>query len=126
MPIRELHTKCPIAPGGGVLLSQVQKILLNYTLKQLQDRVNEMIKIQGEDAHCAAWIYTKEDCFLNDENGNLDYDNTVKDPILVNRIMNELGNVDYIYQVIQECVDEIVEEQSVLYQQELDESPLVQ
>ena len=99
---------------------------MNYTLKQLQERVNDLIEVQGEDAHCAAWIYTKEDCFLNDENGNLDYDNTVKDPILVNRIMNELGNVDYIYQTIQECVDEIVEEQSVLYQQELDESPLVQ
>ena len=63
---------------------------------------------------------------MNDENGDLDYNNTVEDPILVNRIMNELGNVDYIYQAIQECVDEIVEEQSMLHQQELDESPLVQ
>ena len=99
---------------------------MNYTLKQLQQRVNNLIEVQGEDAHCAAWIYTKEDCFLNDENGDLDYNNTVEDPILVNRIMNELGNVDYIYQAIQECVDEIVEEQFMLYQQELDESPLVQ
>ena len=99
---------------------------MNYTLKQLRDRVDQLIENQGEDAHCAAWIYTKEDCFLNDENGDLDYNNTVEDPILVNRIMNELGNVDYIYQVIQESVDEIVEEQSMLYQQELDESPLVQ
>ena len=99
---------------------------MNYTLKQLQNLVNNLVEVQGEDANCAAWIYTKEDCFLNDENGNLDYDNTVKDPILVNRIMNQLGNVDYIYQVIQECVDEIVEEQFMLHQQELDESPLVQ
>ena len=99
---------------------------MNYTLKQLQNLVNNLIEVQGEDANCAAWIYTKEDCFLNDENGDLDYNNTVEDPILVNRIMNELGNVDYIYQAIQECVDEIVEEQSMLYQQELDESPLVQ
>ena len=99
---------------------------MNYTLKQLQNLVNNLIEVQGEDANCAAWIYTKEDCFLNDENGDLDYNNTVEDPILVNRIMNQLGNVDYIYQAIQECVDEIVEEQSMLYQQELDESPLVQ
>ena len=99
---------------------------MNYTFKQLQNLVNNLIEVQGEDAHCAAWIYTKEDCFLNDENGNLDYNNTVEDPILVNRIMNELGNVDYIYQVIQESVDEIVEEQFMLHQQELDESPLVQ
>ena len=119
MPIRELHTKCPIAPGGGVLLSQVQKILLNYTLKQLQDRVNEMIKIQGEDAHCAAWIYTKEDCHLKDEDGEIDYDNVVEDPEVVERIFDDVGNIDYIYQVIQECVDEVTEEQVMLQQQEL-------
>ena len=119
VPIRELHTNCPIAPGDGVLLSQVQKILLNYTLKQLQDRVNEMIKIQGEDAHCAAWIYTKEDCHLKDEDGEFDYDNVVEDPEVVERIFDDVGNIDYIYQVIQECVDEVTEEQVMLQQQEL-------
>ena len=29
---------------------------MNYTLKQLQDRVNRLIEQQGEDAHCGAWI----------------------------------------------------------------------
>ena len=42
---------------------------MNYTLKQLQQRVNQTSENQGEDAHCAAWIYTKEDCHLKDENG---------------------------------------------------------
>ena len=45
---------------------------MNYTLKELQHRVNEMIKQQGEDAHCAAWIYTKHDCHLKDEDGEID------------------------------------------------------
>jgi hypothetical protein len=40
---------------------------MNYTLKQLQERVNKLIEQQGEDAHCAAWIYTKEDCHLTGE-----------------------------------------------------------
>ena len=92
---------------------------MNYTLKQLQDRVNSMIKEQGEDAECAAWIYTKNDCHLKDEDGNTDYDNNVEDPALVRRIFDDVGNVDYIYQVIQEAVDEVVEEQLVQYQQEL-------
>ncbi|AOO14260.1 hypothetical protein Sn110110_066 [Cyanophage S-RIM14] len=92
---------------------------MNYTLKQLQDRVSSMIKEQGEDAECAAWIYTKNDCHLKDEDGNTDYDNNVEDPALVRRIFDDVGNVDYIYQVIQECVDEVVEEQLVQYQQEL-------
>ena len=118
VPIRELHTDCPIAPGGGVLLFQVQKILLNYTLKQLQDRVNKLIEQQGEDAHCAAWIYTKEDCYLKDEDGHKDYDNVVEDAEVVERIFDDVGNIDYIYNVIQDCVDEVTEEQ-LIQQQEL-------
>ena len=63
---------------------------------------------------------------MKDENGEFDYDNVVEDPVVVNRIFDEVGNIDYIYQVIQESVDEVTEEQLVQYQQELDESPLVQ
>ena len=99
---------------------------MNYTLKQLRDRVDQLIKNQGEDAHCGAWIYTKEDCHLKDEDGEFDYDNVVEDPEVIERIFDDVGNIDYIYQVIQECVDEVTEEQFMLYQQELDESPLVQ
>ena len=94
---------------------------MNYTLKQLQQRVNQLIENQGEDAHCAAWIYTKEDCHLKDEDGEFDYDNTVEDPEVVERIFDDVGNIDYIYQVIQECVDEVVEEQVMQQQQELAE-----
>ena len=44
---------------------------MNYTLKELQQRVNNLIKEQGEDAHCGAWIYTKNDCYLK-ANGEFD------------------------------------------------------
>ena len=100
---------------------------MNYTLKELQQRVNNLIKEQGEDAYCGAWIYTKNDCYLKDNNGEFDEENTVEDSILVRRIFDDVGNIDHIYTVIQECVDEVTEEQYMLYQQELqDESPLVQ
>lgn len=89
---------------------------MNYTLKQLQQRVNQLIFNQGEDAHCAAWIYTKEDCHLKDENGDFDYGNNVEDPEVLERIFDDVGNVDYIYQVIQECVDEVTDEQFELLQ----------
>ena len=92
---------------------------MNYTLKELKDRVNKLIEQQGEDADCAVWIYTKEDCHLKDENGEFDYENVVEDPELIERIFDDVGNVDYIYQVIQECVDEVTEEQMMQYQQEL-------
>ena len=91
---------------------------MNYTLKELQQRVNKLIEVQGEDAHCAAWIYTKEDCHLRDKDGEIDYNNNVEDSEVVERIFDDVGNIDYIYQVIQECVDEVVEEQVMLQQQE--------
>ena len=78
-----------------------------------------MIKEQGEDAECAAWIYTKEDIHMKDENGEIDYDIEVEDPALIARIFDDVGNIDYIYQVIQEAVDEVTEEQVMNHQPEL-------
>ena len=92
---------------------------MNYTLKELQDQVNQLIEQQGEEAHCAAWIYTAEDCTIEDVDAQtIDYV-AVENPELSERIFNEIGNIDYIYQVIQECVDEVTEEEYMLYQQEL-------
>jgi len=91
---------------------------MNYTLGQLQDHLSKMIKLQGEDAPCAAWIYTAEDCMIRDENEEPTYP-CDKHPELAERIFNEVGNVDYIYQAIQEWVDEVTEEQLMLLQQEL-------
>ena len=100
---------------------------MNYTLKQLRDRVDQLIANQGEDAHCAAWIYTAEDVYLKDENGNIDYpresdwawDFIPYNSELAERIFNDVGNIDHIYTVIQECVDEVTEEQHMIMQQEL-------
>lgn len=91
---------------------------MNYTLQQLKDRVNTLIEQQGETAYCAAWIYTKDDCHLKDEHGEISYDDHVEDPEVLGRIFDDVGNIDYIYQVIQECVDEVVEEQVMLQSQE--------
>ena len=92
---------------------------MNYTLKQLQEKVNNLIKDQGEDAPCAAWIYTADDCAIIDESGDHDYV-CDKYPEITDRIFNDVGNVDYIYQVIQECVDEATEEHYMQIQQELE------
>ena len=92
---------------------------MNYTLKELKDRVNRLIEQQGEDADCAAWIYTSEDCMIRDKDD--DEPKFLPDeikPELAERIFNDVGNIDYIYTVIQDCVDEVTEEQWMLYQQE--------
>ena len=92
---------------------------MNYTLKQLQDRVNKLIEQQGEDAYCGAWIYTAEDCVMYDGNDEAQYPANM-DRELSERIFNEIGNIDHIYTVIQECVDEVTEEQYMAIQQEYD------
>ena len=100
---------------------------MNYTLQQLQDRVNTLIEQQGPEAYCAAWIYTEEDCAIVDNVSGEHNFVAVDNLVLASRIFSEVGNVDYIYQVIQECVDDATEEQYMLYQQELEEeSPLDQ
>ena len=91
---------------------------MNYTLQQLKDRVNSLIEQQGPEAYCAAWIYTAEDCAIVDDDGEHNFV-AVDDKELSEKIFNDVGNIDYIYTVIQECVDESTEEQYTLHQQEL-------
>ena len=91
---------------------------MNYTLKQLQDRITKMIQLQGENAPCAAWIYTAEDCMIRDENDEPTY--PCEDNLeLAERIFFDVGDCDHIYTCIQDAVDEATEEQLMKYQQEL-------
>jgi len=91
---------------------------MNYTLKQLQERVNALVKQQGEDAYCAAWVYTAEDCQVLEGVDSQEHYPAVDNPELAERIFNDVGNTDYIYNVIQECVDEVTEEQYNLIKEE--------
>ena len=100
---------------------------MNYTLKDHLQRVNELIEKHGEDAYCGAWIFTAENCIVYHEDTKEYHFVAEGNPHLAKRIFTNVVDDDHIFQVIQECVDEITEEQYMLYQQELeDESPLVE
>ena len=90
------------------------------TLSQLRDCVNRLIAQQGEDAPCAYWVYSKEDAYVIEENGeyNYIYDEGELQAEAVTNALDELQEVDYIYTVIQECLDELVEEKVMLKLQE--------
>jgi hypothetical protein len=94
---------------------------MNYTLKQLQERVNKLIEVQGEDAPCSAWIYTAEDCYLTDDDGEQEYV-ALDNRELAENIFYQVGDCDYIYTAIQDAVEEATEEQYMLSQQELMET----
>ena len=55
---------------------------------------------------------------IYDENDEPQYP-AHNDKELSEKIFNDVGNIDYIYTVIQECVDESTEEQYINHQQEL-------
>ena len=40
---------------------------MNYTFKQLQDRVNKLIEQQGEDAYCAVGFNEDDVCNITDD-----------------------------------------------------------
>jgi len=93
---------------------------MNYTLQQVKDHITKMIELQGEDAPCAAWIYTAEDCMIRGEDDEPTYP-CDEHPELAERIFNQVGKFDNIYSYIQEVVDEVTEERFMLLQQELSE-----
>ena len=118
VPIRELSNILTQVTNFVYCSFKFKKVLLNYTLQQLKDRVETLIEQQGETAYCAAWIYTADDCKIEGNNGEQEFP-AYNNPELAERIFNDIGNIDYIYQVIQECVDEVTEEQLMQQQQEL-------
>jgi hypothetical protein len=81
------------------------------TLSQLRNSVNQLIEEQGEDAPCAAFIFTKEDViyYKDGEDGFpnlneefiLDEDDT--DKVLVN-----VGGSSYIYEQVNEFIEDEV------------------
>ena len=91
---------------------------MNYTLKEHLQRVNELIEKHGEDAYCGAWIFTAENCIVYHEDSKEYHFVAEGDPHLAKRIFTNVDD-DHIFQVIQECLDEVTEEQYMLYQQEL-------
>ena len=100
---------------------------MNYTLKDHLQRVNELIEKHGPDAYCGAWIFTAENCIVYHEDTKSYHFVAEGNPHLAKRIFTNLVDDDEIFSRIQECVDEITEEQYMLYQQDLeDESPLVE
>jgi len=78
----------------------------SYNLKALQARVNDLIEQQGPDAPCAYWIYTNEDIFTIDEEGNEEYQ-----PIDVcEEVLSDIQDVDYIHTVIVDSIEDSLKE----------------
>ena len=75
---------------------------MNRTLQQLKESVDRLIEQQGADASCAAFIFTKEDVFVMDENGNEVY----FDEETTNSVLNDLDESDYLLAKGFDCIED--------------------
>ena len=75
---------------------------MTRTLQQLKESVDRLIEQQGADASCAALIFTKEDVFEMDENGNEVYFSEE----VSNKVLNDLNENDYLIEQAFDCIEE--------------------
>jgi hypothetical protein len=79
---------------------------MNRTLQQLKESVERLIEQQGADASCAAFIFTKEDVFNMDDEGN----QVALSGIIINKVLNDLNETDYILEKAFDCIEDYIEE----------------
>jgi hypothetical protein len=77
---------------------------MNRTLQQLKQSVEKLIEQQGADASCAAYIFTKEDVFEMDDDGN----EVHCDEEITNKVLNYLDETNYILEKAFDCIADYI------------------
>ena len=80
------------------------------TLQQLKESVDRLIQQQGADAPVAAFIFTNEDVFVMDDDGNPD---SVPREV-AEKVLNNLDEYDYLYEEIFNCIENELEKVEVI------------
>ena len=83
---------------------------MNRTLQQLKESVDRLIEEQGAEASCAAFIFTKEDVFEMDENGDEAYFNEE----ITNKVLRNLDETDYMLEQAFDCIEDYIRVAGVL------------
>ena len=76
------------------------------TLEQLKQSIDNLIQQQGKDAPVAAFIFTNEDVFVMDEDGNPD---SVHREI-AETVLDNVEDYDYIFTEIFNCIEQELKE----------------
>jgi len=76
------------------------------TLAELRNSINQMIETQGEDAGCAAFVFTQKDVFeFEDEDLNQErYFST----LFTQDVLADVGGSPYIYEEVGEFIDDTI------------------
>jgi hypothetical protein len=77
---------------------------MNRTLQQLKESVDRLIEQQGPDASCAALIFTKEDVYvMNDDGEEVYFDEEITD-----RVLDDLDGTDYLIEKAFDCIADYI------------------
>ncbi len=81
------------------------------TLSELRDSINQLIESQGENAACAAFVFTQHDVFeFNEETNQEDYFPS----LFTQDVLADVGGSDYIYEQIGEVIDDSIRDRKKL------------
>jgi hypothetical protein len=75
---------------------------MSHTLLQLKESVERLIEEQGNDAPVAAFIFTNDDVYVMDEDGN-------PDPVqreIAETVLHNVEEYDYIYTEIFNTIEQ--------------------
>jgi hypothetical protein len=81
------------------------------TLSQLRDSVDRLIEQQGENALCAAFVFTKEDIcgdeVIDDEYVEVTHEDLEEAyPGIITTVLEEVGGSSYVYDEVNEMIDD--------------------
>ena len=75
------------------------------TLSELRDSINKMIETQGENAGCAAFVFTQHDVFeFNKDTNQDDYFST----LFTEDVLADVGGSSYIYEEVCQMIDDAI------------------
>ena len=75
------------------------------TLSELRDSINSMIESQGENAPCAAFVFTQHDVFEYNEDTNQD---DYFPSLFTQDVLADVGGSSYIYEQVGEMIDDSI------------------
>ncbi len=75
------------------------------TLSELRDSINSMIDAQGENAPCAAFVFTQHDVFEFNEDTNQD---DYFPSLFTQDVLADVGGSSYIYEQVGEMIDDAI------------------
>jgi hypothetical protein len=79
---------------------------MNRTLQQLKESVERLIEQQGAEASCAALIFTKEDVFNMDDDGNPVYCSEE----ITDQVLDDLDGTDYLIEKAFDCINDYIKD----------------